>query len=194
MSVFSKSHAFSMIAMSAVVASGVGSVALAQTAPAPKTPAPVAADPSATTAAFGDWILRCVKAGDAANPKRVCEVVQSIVVEGQQAPVAQVALGRLQPTSPLRFTLVLPHNVSLTALPRVSTGEADKQPVELGWLRCLPIGCFADAAAKDDLLAKWRAAGDGRGLIVFAEGAGRPVTLPFSLRGLAQALDALAKS
>lgn len=197
MSVLSKSQLFSMIAGAALAAGAlVGSVdrAAAQAAPAPKQPVPVAADPSATTASFGDWLLRCVKAGDGANAKRSCEVVQSIVAEGQQAPLAQLAIGRVQPGNPLRLTLVLPHNVSLTAAPRLSSSEGDKQPTELGWQRCLPMGCFADAAARDEVLAKWRAAGEGRGQIVFADGAGRPVTLPFSLRGLAQALDALSKS
>lgn len=46
---------------------------------------------------------------------------------------------------------------------------------------------------KDDLLQHWRAQ-TTQGQLRFKDSAGRDVALPFSFRGLAQALDALAKS
>ncbi len=161
----------------------------ARTVPAP---VPVGADPSATTAAFGDWILRCVRTGEAAAQK-TCEIVQSIVAEGQTAPLAQIAVGRTSAKDALRFTLVLPNNVAIAPPPRVMAGEADKQPVDLVWQRCLPGGCFADTAVKDETLIKWRAA-TGMGRIAFADGGGRNLAIPFSFRGMSQALDALAKN
>ncbi len=162
--------------------------AAATPAPAPAAP-PVSADPSMTTAAFGDWLLRCVRTGENGREK-VCEVLQSITVEGQSGPFAQIAIGRLQPKDPLRVTVVLPHNVALNSPARVQAGEADT-PLGLTWQRCLPAGCYADAALADDVRNRWRAT-TGAGSISFADGTGRRVGLPISYRGLAQALDALA--
>jgi invasion protein IalB len=172
--------------------------ALAQTPPPPGTaakpaaptapaPVPVGKDPSATTAAFGDWILRCVSD---AGGRRICEVTQSIVVAGQEAPLAQIALGRVAAKEPLRLTLVVPNNVTLLTQPRVAAGAEDDQPVALAWQRCLPGGCFAGAVVDAKVLTRWRA-GTGMGQIAVVEGAGRQIGIPFSFRGLAQALDAL---
>jgi invasion protein IalB len=150
---------------------------------------PVSADPTMTTAAFGDWLLRCVRTGESGREK-LCEVLQSITVEGQSAPFAQIAIGRLQPKDPLRATVVLPHNVTLATPAQVQAGEADT-PLGLTWQRCLPGGCFADAILVDDVRTRWRAA-TRAGSISFADGAGRRIGLPISFRGLSQALDALA--
>jgi invasion protein IalB len=150
---------------------------------------PVSADPTMTTAAFGDWLLRCVRTGESGRDK-LCEVLQSITVEGQSAPFAQVAIGRLQPKDPLRVTVVLPHNVTLGTPAQVQAGEGDP-PFGLTWQRCLPGGCFAEAVLADDVRTRWRAASRA-GSMSFADGAGRRIGLPISFRGLSQALDALA--
>lgn len=160
--------------------------------PVAPTPPPVEAEPSVTTAAYGDWVLRCIRPAEAAAP-RTCEAILSIVVEGRTAPTAQIVVGRLAPKEPMRVAVLLPNNVALTTPPRVSTGEADPRPLDLVWRRSLPAGCFADAVVPDPTLAVWRAAAEP-GRVVFADGAGRPVALPLSFRGLAQALDALARS
>lgn len=68
--------------------------------------------PQSTTAVFGDWGLRCVGPREGGPTQHICEVVQSIQVQGQAAPIAQIALGRLQKADPLRLTVVLPNNVS----------------------------------------------------------------------------------
>ena len=64
-------------------------------APAAATPAApaVSTDPAQTTASYGDWVLRCVRTGDGGTGPRVCEVVQTMVVQGQTQPVAQIAIG-----------------------------------------------------------------------------------------------------
>jgi invasion protein IalB len=80
---------FTAVLMASITASA------AETPPAPATPAeaPVSADPQNTTATFGDWVVRCSR-GPEAGAKRVCEAVQSLVVKGQTAPIAQIAFGR----------------------------------------------------------------------------------------------------
>ena len=84
----------------------IPSVALAQaTAPGAKGAAAAAAaqDGSAemTTATFGDWQLRCrnpaAATGGQPAAQRSCEVVQSVVIQGQSAPFAQLAFGKAPP-------------------------------------------------------------------------------------------------
>src|SRR5690348_16533453 len=74
--------------------------------PAPTRPAPsagsvaqnpsVEGSPTATTATYGDWVVRCSQSGDT----QFCEVAQTIFLQGQQAPIAVVAIGRDKKTSP----------------------------------------------------------------------------------------------
>lgn len=161
--------------------------------PAKPAPAPVGADPQATTANYGDWVVRCQQLGDAATARRVCEVAQIIQAQGGQGPIAQIAVGRPTGGDPLRLTLVLPPNISFPSSPRLAVDDKDARPADLNWRRCLPGGCFADAEIKDDLLQHWRSQ-SAQGIIKFKDSAGRDIALPFSFRGFAQALDALAKS
>jgi invasion protein IalB len=183
---------------------GLGMALACQTATAQTTPktdpakpapaaAPVSADPQSTTANYGDWVVRCQRIGDAAAGQRVCEVAQIIQMQGQQGPIAQIAVGRLAATDPLRLTLVLPPNISFPSSPRMAVDDKDARPADLNWRRCLPGGCFADIEVKDDLLQHWRGQ-SAQGVIHFRDSAGREVALPFSFRGFAQALDALAKT
>jgi invasion protein IalB len=169
--------------------------AAAQTKPEPAkpAPAPVGADPQSTTANYGDWVVRCQHVADGATGRRVCEVAQIIQIQGGQGPIAQIAVGRLTAADPLRLTIVLPPNVSFPSSPRLAVDDKDALPADLSWRRCLPGGCFADVEIKDDLLQRWRSQ-SAQGIIKFKDSAGRDVTLPFSFRGFAQALDALAKS
>ncbi|UZF93431.1 invasion associated locus B family protein [Bosea sp. NBC_00550] len=183
-----------------VVVASIGS-GFAQNGPAKPAAAPPAAPPSipavsseptVTTASFGDWTLRCQRIVDAARAARVCEVAQVLQAQGQQAPLAQVALGRLANGEPVRITAVMPASVSFPSSVQIFMGEKDAKPVDLPWRRCLPTGCFADVVPGDDVLKQWRKATE-QGRILFKDAAGRELALPLSSRGLDQALDALAK-
>lgn len=170
------------------------------TRPATPAPAPVApqasaarpadarVDPARTTATYDDWTLRC----DRSTGTFVCEIVQSVTTGGP--PVAAFAVGRSTRAEPLRLTLLTPHNISIEANPRLLAAEGDRDmpPLDLAWRRCLPAGCFADAALNDDALRRLRARTDPLRL-TFTDGAGREVALPFSLRGLGPALNALIR-
>jgi invasion protein IalB len=148
--------------------------------------------PETTTASFGDWVLRCARAGEGAQAQRVCEVGQSLQVQGQQGFVAQIAVGRTARNEPLRMTVLLPTNVSFPSSVRISGDENDTSPVDLPWRRCIPGACIADNAIADPALQRLRARTTA-GRITFKDALGRDVTLPISLRGLAQGLDALAR-
>jgi invasion protein IalB len=192
-----------------LLAATVAASAMAQTppalAPAAKppaaapaaTPAPAAApaaaapaasnDPAQTTATYGDWVLRCVHPEKGPN---VCELVQSMVVQGQQQPVAQVAVG--YDKGDMRLTLLVPPAISLVHGPLLGVPGATTPHYDLAWRRCLPNGCFADVAVGPELLKTLRGRTDPMQLS-FKDAAERDVNLPLSMRGLVAALDALAK-
>lgn len=148
--------------------------------------------PDNTTATYGDWTLRCGMSANAQAPRRTCEVVQSIVLQGQNAPLSQLAVGRLMPKDPLYFTAVLPTNVTFPSTVRIALDEKDREPVELVWTRCLPNGCFASLAVGEPMLKRWRDHDSG-GHLTFKNGPGQDTIVPISFRGLGRALDALAR-
>jgi len=171
----------------------------AQAAPAkpaatPAKPATRAMEADVTTASFGDWQMTCrmTAAGTGQPARRICEVLQSVILKGQTAPFAQLGFGRLEPAAPLTFTAVVPVNVSFPSSVRVAVDDNDKQPLEATWTRCLPSGCFASVAASNDVLKRWRAQ-DGSGWLMFKSGAPQDLRVPISFKGLGRALDALAK-
>lgn len=154
---------------------------------APAAPAPVTNDPAQTTATYGDWVLRCVRPE---SGPRVCEVVQSMVVQGQQQPVAQVAVG--YDKTDLRFTMLVPPAISLSRAPFLGIAGATQPHYDLTWRRCLPNGCFADVQVGTEMQKLLRSRSDPM-QIEFKDAGERDVKLPLSLRGLTAALDALAK-
>lgn len=170
----------------AFLVSGPGLAQAASTEP------PVPAEPGSTSASYGDWVMRCQRGGTAEKPVRVCEVAQSIQVQGQTQPIAQIAVGRVGAGQPQQITALLPPNVAFPSSVRVLMDEKDTTGVDLAWRRCLPGVCVADADVREETLRRWRgAAGPGR--IAFKNAGGQEITIPLSFRGLAQALDALAR-
>ncbi len=164
----------------------------APASPPVATPPPVAAEPQETSATYGDWSLRCIRQGEGAQARRNCEVVQTLRQQGQTQPFAQVALGRPEPGRGMRMVVLLPPNVAFPSTVKVAAAEGQPPLLELAWRRCLPNACVADAEMAAPTLTQLRAWTEA-GRLTFQNGLGREVTVPFSLRGLPQALDALAK-
>jgi invasion protein IalB len=163
------------------------------TAPPPGMTAPsVATTPSRTTASFGDWTLRCDRNPDATPPRRSCELGFAVQNPGEQNALAQIAVGRLASAEPLRFTAMLPPNVTLPAGPKLFIDGKEPASVDLTWVRCLPGGCFATADVSDDLLRKLRSSATP-GRFEYRDAANREVKLPVSFRGFGEAFDALGK-
>jgi invasion protein IalB len=184
--------------LGAIVYLGLGSLALAQL---PKSAAPASAakseaalpvdvEPNSTSASFGDWALRCQRLGNGADTQRVCEVTQQIHAQGQQNPVAELAIGRLKKADPLRLTVVLPVNVTISKPPSFSADGKVPDLFDLAWRKCLPGGCIADALLKDDVLRRWKAQTSAEH-ITWTDASGRDLAIGLSFRGLTQALDAL---
>ncbi len=182
----------SLMAASPSLAQKTGRDTKAADTSAGETPSqpPVTADPSMTTAAFGDWVLRCIRIDDGAASHRVCEVSQSLMMDGGQGTIAQIAIGRPAVDQPMMLTTVLPNNVAFPSTVRLLVEENDQAPLELSWTRCIPGACIAqlalDAAALERLADR-----DAGGQIGFTDANANVVLLPISLRGLAQAIDGL---
>jgi invasion protein IalB len=151
----------------------------------------IPAEPSVTTASFGDWTLRCVR-DTTEGASSACEVLQSVLIKEQSEPVAQVALGQLLPSKDLQLTVVLPTNVSFGASPAILLGETKADVIPLQWKRCMPGGCFATAQVDMDTLTGQKTKAGG-GALTFLDAADRKVALPFSFRGLKQALQSLSQ-
>src|ERR1700722_17327546 len=198
--VMSACMSFSVATCGAIVFLGIGSLALAQT-PKSAEPAPAAklatsravdTEPSSTSASFGDWVMRCQRLADATETQRLCEVAQQIRTQDQQNPVAELAIGRLKKTDPLHLTVVLPVNVTFSSVPSFTANGKLPESLDLGWRKCLPGGCIADALMKDDVLRHWKSQ-TSAGRIAWTDAGGRDHAIGLSFRGLAQALDALSK-
>jgi invasion protein IalB len=186
---------FRLAGVIALIAAPLGG-AFAENKPAPAASPPVSSEPQNTAASYGDWTVRCQRTGDGAQAPRLCDMEQTLQMQnqqGQQSPVAQIALGRASPKDPIKLVVTLPTNVSFPSSVKFTIDDKDNQPIELAWLRCLPGGCYAAADFKDDDAKRWKAqAGNGR--LQFKDGAGRDQAWPFSFRGFAQAMDGLGKS
>ena len=92
----------------------------------------------------------------------------------------------------MQFTILVPTDATVASEPSLgSARDGDAPMATLAWRRCTPGGCVADAALSDDVLQRISALTQPA-RVTFVDAAGRSVALPFSPRGLAQALAALA--
>lgn len=169
--------------------------ALAQTPPSPGQGPTANAQPPAQNQPtkvepHGDWVLTCRKAEGQATQN--CELVQTITVNGQKALFAELAVGKPKADMPMQVTVVVPNNVSFPSSVKILMDEKDKSPLDLAWARCLPAGCFANAALKDDVQKKWSAL-ETQGRVTFKAGNSQEIVMPISFKGLKSALEALAK-
>jgi invasion protein IalB len=166
-------------------------------AQAPTAPAP-ASGPDRTSAAHGDWMLRCEVARPPGQASvRTCEVALTFSDQRGQA-VAQLVMGRTRRTEPLRMVLQVPLEIRTDQPARIIADPAAPagQAVELPFRMCSAArgGCFAEAELIGDIaLQRLLARGENPGRVTFRDSAGREIQLPLSLRGFAQALEALAR-
>ena len=191
---------YALCALSAFAAAGPASAASDKPRPSPNPdaaakkdapePAAVSNEPQMTTASFGDWVERCQHVTVGGEPRRVCEVALTVTASGQNAPLAEVAIGRAKKSDPLRVTLVLPVNVGFPSAPKVTFAE-DADPLELSWKQCVPAGCFAEAILTAEGQRAWREAKSAK--VESKAAGGQAFSFALSLRGLPQALEAMAK-
>lgn len=185
----------SMLLLTALVAAAGLSAVLTAVAssvraeePAHAAPA-VPASPQQTSASYGDWVMRCAHTGDEPSAKTVCEAAQTLVVKGQQVPLAQVAFGRESGGAHM-LTVLLPVNISFDKGPTFAIEGDEAKGIKLSLKRCVPAGCLAAAPVGAGELNTFRNA-QKPGKLTFTDAAERTLAMPISFRGLAQALDDL---
>jgi invasion protein IalB len=180
------------ICISTIVLAATAVAQTVQKAGPQTPPATAAPGPDRTTASFGDWVLRCDRRTDVPTPQRFCELQQTIQRPGEPGPQAQLAVGRILSTDPVRMTALLPINVSVSFSPKFVTEGSSGQTIELPWVRCLPNGCFATGIMLDDSLRKLRSQKDAARL-EYRDGADRNVVIAVSFRGFSDAWDAFLR-
>lgn len=158
-----------------------------ETAPAAAAAEAKPAGPDMTSKTYGDWVLRCRQA----NAVKRCEVSQTIVIQGQANPLAMIAIGREKAGDPLRMVVQLPVNVAFEGGVKAMLADGT-QGAELGYRRCLPAGCFADAGLDDAALGNLTRQSEP-GLVKFKDAGNREIALPLSLKGLSMAVEALQR-
>jgi len=147
---------------------------------------------SADQLVFDNWAVNCQTIGTAPNTKKICEAIESIVVEGQKDPLARIAIGKIDPSQPWHLTVLLPTNISLPSVVH-ATGPSRLSDITLNWTRCLTGACFAEAPLPDALLKTWRAE-TTEGKVTFVDARGQTVGFPMSFKGLTLALDTAEKA
>lgn len=154
-----------------LVAAGCVSTASAQTAP------------QRTTATYGNWTVRC----EMSEGARACEMVQSITVQGQAAPLAQVAIGP-KGEGDYRIVVQLPIAVWLPADVQLFAG--DRQVLTAEYKRCFPQFCLAEAEMAEPAMQSLLGEG-AAGSMTFQDAGQRTVKVPLTFDGLADAHAAL---
>jgi invasion protein IalB len=158
--------------------------------PAPQPQAVPSEAPQRTTATYDDWVMQC-ETQVGSPPQRVCQITQQTLVQGKNAPFSLVIIPRPTRGQPVKLVVEVPVNVSFASNVHIRSDDSDSG-ISSPFARCLAAGCFAEFDLKDDVLKKYRAA-SSVGKLSFADASGREVDVPLSLKGFAQAYDALLR-
>jgi invasion protein IalB len=178
-----------MRASSLLLLAGLAASLPASAQQRPAAPAPATSNPERTSATYGDWVMRCeTRAAPATG--RGCELLQSLQDQRGQA-VAQFALGRIQREDPTRLVVLIPSNITVAVPMRLNLADG-AQPIPVTLKACGPRGCVADTELTAALLTRMRGR-EAQGRLEYRDALNAEVALPFSTRGLGQALDALRR-
>ncbi|OYV35251.1 MAG: hypothetical protein B7Z81_08955, partial [Acidocella sp. 20-61-6] len=160
----------------------------------PKTEAvgPVSATPSQTAEVFGNWTMQCANAATGTGSVQVCGVVETIQANNSDKPIAKLFVSRDKAANEYSFGAVLPVNVTFPS--KVSlTGDNKASIAELEWARCTPGGCLALVDINAATLKQWEASSN-QPVLAFKLANGQTVSIPTSVKGLAQAVAAIPKN
>ncbi|KIQ03815.1 hypothetical protein RU07_07425 [Agrobacterium tumefaciens] len=199
--------AAAVLSAALAICSPVAAQDASKTAPAAaKGDAPkpiIASEPTVTTALYGSWTLRCMQLppsqgteGKTARPAaQSCEIIQSVQLQGQAQPIAQIALGRLPNDKDFTLTALLPVNIAIPGAVQIfGNGKSDaeaKSMLTLAWHKCSAGACVATAKPDAATLAIFRK--EEAGQLRFVDASGKVLGIPVSWSGFEQAIDALAK-
>jgi len=134
-----------------------------------------------TVAVYDDWRLACPQSS---AKEATCEIQQDVLDAKSHSELARMAIFKLKDVNTLIVTV--PYNVLLE--PGIGIGLGNDKPRIYPFETCNGIGCVVRIAFDDDLAKAIGAAPQAR--ILFAGLDGKPVGLPFSLKGYKDALAA----
>lgn len=164
-------------------------------APAPRTPppqaqpAPPVQGPQRTSATYGDWIVRCeIPEG---QTQKTCDMEQLAQMQGQTNPISRIAIPLPIKGQEAKLIVQLPVNVSLAGGVKIEVDPKDRG-LTIPFTRCVPAGCLAEAALKEEEIRRFRAETQP-GKMLYKNAGEQPVTIPLSFKGFGQAFDALIK-
>ncbi|OIQ66603.1 invasion associated locus B (IalB) protein [mine drainage metagenome] len=160
-------------------------------AASPTTTSGVSAQPSETSEVFGDWTVRCVNIQGKTDAKKICEAAVVVTLRGSKQPFAKVAISPVKTAGDVELAVLLPVNISLPSSVDLQSA-ATKPLAKLDWSRCIQGACLASLGVKRADVVKW-AAQPKPMLLSFTSAAMQRVNVPVSVRGMAQAIAALAK-
>ncbi|HEX4408354.1 MAG TPA: invasion associated locus B family protein [Xanthobacteraceae bacterium] len=160
-------------------------------APAPAAPAgqeaPATDVPQQTTATYGDWILQCATLSG--QTTETCDMVQVTQVQGK--PFSRLAMTKPEKGQVPKLVVQVPVNVTFATNVKIQTTDEDPG-LTMAFATCTPNGCFALFDLKEETMKKFRTA-SSNGSFSFADSTGRPIKIPVSYNGFAQAFEALLK-
>lgn len=140
---------------------------------------------------FNDWRMVCET--PAKGGKKQCEVFQRMTwgKEKQGAALTTlVHMGKVKDKPATMIRVVAPLGTLLTAGMAIKID--DGKQIKVPYLQCLPGGCLVDLVFDDEMMEKMK-----KGKVMFVAYRlpnGKDSTLKVSLKGFAQALDALAQT
>ena len=157
------------------------------------------ADPSSTSATYGNWTVTCVQAAD----QKICQMVTKLNLkgnDGQLRPLIEVAIGQPAGGGDLRIVLQVPIDVALREPVVVSVDAEGADPaatpkpqrdlVAASYFACVPAGCIADAALDADSLETLQKVSGMTATFTTLNGA-KKIGVPVALDGFADAWAAL---
>lgn len=162
------------------------------------------AEPTSTTATYGNWTVSCLSAKQASDGAavKVCEMKTQLSVKGNDGatrPILQVALGQPPGSDSARIVLQVPIEVALREPVVVSLdqGPADGTTpapqdllVSATYLACSPTGCLADTAVAPEVIGRLKAVATAN--VTFTTlNAGKKISVPVPLAGFGDAVAAL---
>jgi len=132
-----------------------------------------------TVLVFQDWRVACPTSTD---KDASCEIQQDVLDDKSHAELARLSIFRLKDVNTMVVTV--PYNVLLD--PGIGLGLGNDKPRLYPFETCNGVGCVVRIAFDDALAKAVGAAPQAR--ILFAGLDGKPVGLPFSLKGYTDAL------
>jgi invasion protein IalB len=138
-----------------------------------------------TVSVYQDWRVACP---ETSKQDGTCEIQQDVLDSKTHTELARLAIFQIKGANTLIVTV--PFNVLLD--PGIGLGLGNDKPRVYPFETCNGVGCIVRIPLGDDLAKAIGAAPQARILLAGLDG--KPVGLPFSLKGYQDAMDAFSSA